>query len=164
MRIRSTIIAAAALMLAVPATGTAQVSLGPQLSWGGDTDIGIGGRVLVGVESLPRWDFIGTFDVFFPDDGPNNDVSYWEANGNLAYNFVIEDAESIFPYVGGGLNIGRVSNEFDDGSDVSNTDLGINLLGGTQFEAASVIPFVEIRLLIEGAPDGQVVLTGGVLF
>ncbi len=47
---------------------------------------------------------------------------------------------------------------------MSDTDLGLNLFGGTQFDAESVIPFVEIRILVEGAPDGQVVLTGGVLF
>lgn len=154
MRIRTTIMAVAALLLAVPATGSAQVHFGPQLSWGGDTDVGVGGRVLVGVESLPRWDFIGTFDVFFPDG-----FDYWEVNGNLAYNFVIEDAESIFPYAGGGLNIGS----FDpDGPGDGDTELGINLFAGTQFEAESIIPYLEVRLVIEAAE--QVVLTGGVLF
>lgn len=162
MRLRTTIMTVAALLLAVPATAGAQVHLGPQLSWGGDTDIGIGGRVLVGVESLPRWDFIGTFDVFFPDDGPNDDLTYWEINGNLAYNFLIEEAESIFPYVGGGLNIAHFSRDNDPGDDFSDTDLGLNLFGGTQFSASGVIPFAEIRLVVEGAD--QVVLTGGVLF
>lgn len=163
MRIRSMVMIAAALMFMAPATAVGQVNIGPQLSWGGDTDIGIGGRVLLGLEDLPRWDFIGTFDVFFPDDGPDDDITYWEVNGNLAYNFIIEDAESIFPYVGAGLNIGRVSRDFPGGDD-SDTDLGLNLFGGTQFDAASVIPFAEIRLVIEGAADDQVVLTGGVLF
>ena len=162
MRIRSMIVAAAALMLAVPATAVGQVTLGPQLSYGGDTEIGIGGRLLVGVESLEHWDFVGTFDVFFPDDGPNTDVSYWEANGNLAYNFLIEDAPSIFPYVGGGLNIARFSVEFEDGGDQSDTDLGLNLFGGTKFESSSVTPFVEVRVVVEGAD--QVVVTGGILF
>lgn len=162
MRMRSLFIAAAAFVLALPATAVGQVTLGPELSYGGDTDIGIGGRVLVGVESLEHWDFIGTFDVFFPDDGPNNDVSYWEANGNLAYNFLIADAPSIFPYVGGGLNIAHASVEFDDGSDTSDTDLGINLFGGTKFESSSVTPFVELRVVLEGAD--QVVVTGGILF
>lgn len=162
MRIRSLIMTAAALMLAVPATAVGQVAFGPQLSFGGDTDLGIGGRILANVESMEHWDFIGTFDVWFPDDSGNNDVSAWEANGNLAYNFVVEDT-SLNPYAGAGLSIFHVSIDDDlIGEDRDDTDLGLNLFGGLKFPGQSVTPFVEVRAVLEAAD--QVVVTGGILF
>lgn len=162
MRIRSLVMTAAALMLAVPATAVGQVVFGPQLSFGGDTDVGIGGRVLANVESMEHWDFIGTFDVWFPDDRGDNDVSAWEANGNLAYNFVVENSE-LNPYAGAGLSIFHIS--FDDdliGEDRDDTDLGLNLFGGLKFPGRSITPFVEVRAVLEAAD--QVVVTGGILF
>lgn len=156
MRIRSMLVGAAALLFAFPATALGQVNFGPQLSWGGDTDVGVGGRIVAGIESVPRWDFIGSFDIFFPDG-----FDYWEANGNVAYNFTIEEAETIYPYVGGGLNLAHISPE-GLGNGGSDTELGLNLFGGTQFEGESIIPYLEVRLVIEAAE--QVVLTGGVLF
>lgn len=162
MRTRSLIIAAAAFMLALPATAVGQVQLGPQLSFGDDTDIGIGGRVLTNVESLEHWDFIGTFDIWFLDDTANTDRSAWEINGNLAYNFIVEDS-SLFPYAGGGLSIFHFSAEDrDTGADFDDTELGINFLGGLKFPGESITPFVELRIVAEGAE--QLVVTGGILF
>lgn len=155
MRTRVLLIAAAAFMLMLPAPAVGQVNVGPQLSYGDDTDVGIGGRVVLNVESLEHWDFIGSFDVFFPDN-----FDYWELNGNLAYNFVIEDAESLYPYAGGGLNI---ANFDSDGPGDSETELGINAFLGSKFATeSSITPFLELRLVIEAAE--QVVLTGGILF
>ena len=162
MRIRSLIMTAVALLLAVPTMAVGQVAFGPQLSFGGDTDLGIGGRVLANVESMEHWDFIGTFDVWFPDDRGGNDVSAWEANGNLAYNFVVEDT-SLNPYAGAGLSIFHVSVDDDlIGEDRDDTDLGLNLFGGLKFPGQSVTPFVEVRAVLEAAD--QVVVTGGILF
>ena len=162
MRVRTMLTAAAVLMLAVPATAVGQVQFGPQLSYGGDTDLGIGGRVLANVESLEHWDFVGTFDVWFPDDGGSVDVSAWEANGNLAYNFLIEDSD-LSPYAGAGLSIFHVSVENENtGFDSDDTDLGVNLFGGLKFPGGSVTPFAEVRAVLEGAD--QVVVTGGILF
>ena len=163
MRIHTLLAATASVLLMLPGAADAQVRLGPQISFGDDTDFGIGGRIVANVESLPHWDFIGTFDVFFIDDSPNFDRSYWEANGNLAYNFGVPEAPSLSPYVGGGLNISRFSaTEVSTGTDRDNTDLGLNLFVGTQFEGGSVTPFAEFRIVAEGAE--QVVLTGGILF
>ena len=54
------------------------------------------------------------------------------------------------------------SKEFDDGRSASDTDLGLNLLGGTLFGRGKVNPFVELRVELAGGE--QFVLTGGVLF
>ena len=157
MRISSLLAAVAGALLLLPATAEAQVRLGPQISFGGDTDFGIGARIVANVQSLRHWDFIGTFDVFFIDDNPNFDRNYWEANGNLAYNFGIPEVPSLSPYVGGGLNIAHMSR-----ADSDDTDLGLNLFVGTQFQGASITPFAEFRIVAEGAE--QVVITGGFLF
>jgi opacity protein-like surface antigen len=162
MRKRAIIAAVAAVLLAGPATAGAQVHFGGQLSFGSDQDLGLGARLLANVTSLEHWDFIGTFDWFFPDEPVGQDRTYWEVNGNLAYNFNIQSAPSISPYVGGGLNIAHLSKEFEDGRDSSDTDLGINLLAGTQFGTKAVTPFVELRVELAGGE--QFVITGGLLF
>ncbi len=72
------------------------------------------------------------------------------------------EASSLAPYAGGGLNIAHKSKEFDDGRSASDTDLGLNLLGGTQFGRGKVNPFVELRVELAGGE--QFVLPGGVLF
>ena len=161
MRVRNILAAVAAVLLLLPTSADAQIRIGPQLSWGDDTDLGIGGRVVASVGTLNTWDFIGTFDVFFPDDSPANDISYWEANGNLAYSFGLPDLPALSPYAGFGLNIAHVSVGTDSG-DFDDTDLGINFFIGNQFDAGSMTPFAELRVVAEGA--SQVVLTGGILF
>lgn len=163
MRAHTLLAAVAGVLLMLPNTADAQIRLGPQLSFGGDTDFGIGGRVVVNVKTLRHWDFIGTFDVFFIDDNPNFDRDYWEANGNLAYNFGIPEVPSLSPYVGGGLNIAHRSREdLSTGADFDDTDLGLNLFVGTLFKGGSVTPFAEFRIVEEGGD--QVVITGGFLF
>lgn len=164
MRSRAIVIAAGvALLFAAPAAADAQVHFGPQLSFASDTDLGVGARLLVNVKPLEHWDFIGSFDWFFPDEGGRNDnYDYWELNGSLAYNFMIEGAPGISPYAGAGLNIAHASVDFVDGGGASDTDVGLNLLAGTKFGSAKVLPFVEFRAILSGGD--QVVITGGVLF
>ena len=55
-----------------------------------------------------------------------------------------------------------MSKKFEDGRDSSDTDLGINLLAGTQFGTKAVTPFVELRVELAGGE--QFVITGGLLF
>lgn len=154
MRRFNVLAAAAVALFLFPVAADAQVHIGPQLSYGGETEIGVGARVVANVESLPHWDFIATFDVFFP----GNDRDYWEANGNMAYNFGIPEVPSLSPYVGVGLNIAHFSRGMGD-----DTDLGINFFAGTQFESnSSMTPYAELRLVAEAAE--QVVLTVGLLF
>lgn len=141
------------LMTAAPSS--AQVHLGPQLSLADDADLGIGGRIVAGVPQYAGVEFAGSFDVFFPD----GDVDYWEVNANLIYNFEIREASVFRPYAGGGINIATADSPGRD----SETDLGLNVLGGAKFpNEGPVTPFVELRGEIEGGE--QFVLTAGVLF
>lgn len=136
----------------VAAQARPDIRVGPQLSFADDADLGIGGRVEIGLPTIPV-SIIGMFDYFFP----GNDVDYWELNANGTYGFPLNTTDAVIPYVGGGLNIAHVSaGPFDD------TEVGLNLLGGGRFPVSQVDLFFELRFEISGGE--QVVVSGGVLF
>lgn len=142
-----------------------QFRFGANLSWGDDTDLGIGARASFGLGDLVRdqpIEGLVTFDYFFPDDAPGVDVSYWEVTANGVYRFV-QRTSTVLPYVGGGLVLGRSSVDVTGLGDASDTELGLNLLAGIRFGAiGAVIPFAEARF---GIKDGsQLILSGGVFF
>lgn len=162
--LRSTLLALAVALasgLIVVDSARAQVHLGPQISIADDADVGLGGRLVAGVEDYSGLEVIGSVDIFFPD----GDFDYWEINGNAVYNFEIVGAPSLRPYAGGGLNVAHrdpdsVEAPADDvGSD---TDVGLNLLAGSKFPLEGFTPFVEVRGEISGGE--QLVITGGFLF
>ena len=151
---RKTLVAAAVMLclMGVQTASAQDFRWGPEVSLGTDTDLGLGAR--------GEFDFSGSaltiiasFDYYFPDGS----VDYWEINGNLIYNFNIPSAPTVTPYAGGGLNIGHASAE-----GYSDTDPGLNLLGGARFDAGSIMPFAEVKFTIEGVE--QFVVTGGILF
>ena len=154
---------AAALVVLVSAPGPlfGQVDIGAQISWGDRFDLGFGGRI---TGRSPWFDqgieFVGAFDLFFPDAGNVDDRSYWEANLNLLYNIAVGH-ELFLPYAGFGINIARLS-ETLDGETTSATDVGANLLGGLKVVTGAVSPYGELRY--EWGGGEQFVLTAGVLF
>jgi opacity protein-like surface antigen len=148
-------------VLAFSATGAEAQRFGAQLNWADDMDLGIGARLElplnIGAEGVLSYTYlIGSFDYFFPDC---DDCTYFEFNGNLAVPVNVES--SLNPYVGAGLNMARFSVDVA-GSDVSNTDLGLNLLGGLKFALGGVSSFGEARFELGGGE--QFVLTFGILF
>jgi len=163
------------LMLAVGASGVQAQRFGVQLDWSDDFDFGVGGRVEFDLEDMlssegpfSRTFVIGSFDYFFPDCdadiGPTDfDCSYWEINGNLAVPFT-EGDESVDPYAGAGLNLAHFSFDYADdfpGGDVSDTEIGLNLLAGVKFPVGGLAAYLEGRFELSGGE--QFVLTGGVL-
>ena len=136
-------------------------AFGVQGSWGDDTDLGIGARLELGLPNLLTSEgplantfLIGSFDYFFPDFcDAFDDCSYWEINGNLA---VPITSSTIDPYAGAGLNIARMSV-----LDSSETEVGLNLLGGLRFNLGGLGAFGEGRFVLSGSE--QFVLTFGVL-
>lgn len=147
----------AVLLLAAAGPLQGQAHLGGQISVADDADFGIGGRIVFDLLQRADLEFIGSFDWFFPDEPPGEDRDYWELNGNVAYFFDLESAPSVAPYLGGGLNIAHASR---DGA--SDTDGGINILGGARFSQSPVKPFVELRIELGGGE--QFVLSGGLVF
>ncbi len=136
----------------------AQTRFGPQLSWGDDdANLGLGARAVFNLRSLVNargLEFVASFDYFFPE---GNDVDYWELNGNLSY-LIPNVKGGLAPYVGGGLNVAHAS-----AGSQSDTEAGLNLLGGTRFRTSGKLsPFAELRFELGGGE--RVVITGGVLF
>jgi opacity protein-like surface antigen len=163
-----TAVAAALLALSLVPGAAAQerpIRFGIQGNWADDADLGVGARVQVGLadfyEGLRG---IASFDYFFPGDDDDIgvvdlDVTYWELNANVTYTL----KGRLAPYVGTGLNIAHASagvdvGDIDLGSD-SETDLGLNVLGGLRLSDRF---FAEAKLELGGGE--QFMLTAGVLF
>ncbi len=153
------------LALAAPRPAHAQAQVGPEINVGTqDIGFGIGGRVEAGLGALfptvSELFAIGSFDYYFPSG-----FNYWEINGNVGYRFQIANA-NIKPYAGAGLVIAHAgASNCVAGicGSASSTDVGLNLLAGTNFpKLGTVTPFVELH--IELRSGSLVVFTGGVLF
>lgn len=157
-----------AAALTIGAVEVQAQAIGPQVSWGNDSDLGVGARIELGLPNLLTSSgplastfLIGSFDYFFIDC---DECTYWELNGNLAVPIA---ASSVDPYVGAGLNVSRFSIDFESdlpGFDVdgSSTDIGLNLLGGLRFPVGGLNAFGEGRFTVGGGE--QLVLSFGVLF
>lgn len=150
------------LAAATAAPAAAQISFGPQGSWGDESDFGIGARLQVPLADVITTQpgsaandlfLIGSFDWFFPDlDG----VDYWEINANAGYRLQLEELR---PYVGAGLNFARID---IDAIDEGETEVGFNVLGGLSFLLGALDAFTEARFELGGGE--QFVFTFGVLF
>lgn len=147
---------------AVPASADTPVAFGAQLNIANDFDFGVGGRATFGTESIvERTRAVASFDFYFPD-GP---VDFWELNFNGHYLFDLPD----FPaqlYAGTGLHLGHASVDVNTGFGTvsgSSSDVGLNLLGGVEFNIdAPVQPFAELKIELGGAE--QFIITGGLMF
>jgi opacity protein-like surface antigen len=161
MRLNVLAVAAGFLLVAGATRVEAQgVRFAPQLSVGDDSDLGVGARINFDLSSSfgsPGFNGIVSFDYFFP----GNDVNYWELNGNLTW-LIPSVRGNVRPYIGGGLNYAHASIDNCAG-DCSNSDAGINLLGGINFKTRGrIMPFLEARVSLGGGE--QFVLTGGIYF
>jgi opacity protein-like surface antigen len=148
-------------MLAISAGVAHGQRFGAQVNWADDADLGLGARVelpiaLASEGALAGTFLIGSFDYFFPDG-----YDYFEFNGNVGV--PVSPQSALNPYVGAGLNMARASAEVDvPGVDASNTELGLNALGGIRFGIGTLSSFAEARLELSGGE--QLVLTFGILF
>ena len=113
---------------------------------GGDIDAtGIGGvaefKVAEKVTIAPQLIF------YFPDDRGAVDVNLLEVNVNANYYFLDHDVFELYGL--GGLNFSRVKVDFDGGGDNSETEIGLNLGIGSNFQIGkSFVPFAELRLTL----------------
>lgn len=158
------LLAACVIGLALaPSALEAQVSIGPQGSWGDRRDWAVGGRLTVDLSpNGPPVAFVGAYDWFFPQMRVGINAEYWEINVNALYVQTLYQAEAV-SYVGLGLNVAdfRATGESLVGEpfDEAYTKYGVNLVGGTRFKFERFAPFFELRYIIEGGK--QFVLTAG---
>lgn len=153
-----------AFLLADGDAAEGQVSVGPQLLVFDMEEVGIGGRLDVelgeplGIEQEPFSGLFGSAHANYVFS--NSDVSWLLFDFNPAVPFEIEPA--VTPYAGAGLNVTRVS--IDDFSD---TNAGLNLLGGLLFDLGNVPAFAEVRFSTTSVGTGLggsnfISLSGGV--
>jgi opacity protein-like surface antigen len=160
----------ALFLIAAPNNAQAQdgFKVGPRVTidlgdisdaFGGDFALGADVRVMI--ESLPV-DGQASFDYYFAEDP----WTVFAFDINALYPFAMED-QPFRPYVGAGLGIARwsadVESDFGFGFSTSNTDVGINLLGGAEFPLDGFTPFAQAQFTVGGDAD-RFGITGGVLF
>jgi hypothetical protein len=167
----------ALLFLAIPTQDAhAQVKLGPRVvlsvgdisDAGGDFGIGADVRFLAG--DLPVT-FNGAFDYYFVEDQPvgnGNEVgrSIFTIDFNALYMFGV-DNQAFTPYAGGGLGITRSSrDDYETGGGTvegfSDTEIGLNIIGGAEFPLESLTPFVQAQIGVGGVDRFNI--AGGLLF
>lgn len=127
----------------------ATVSLGDISDVGGD--FGIGANARVGIPGVPV-DGDGAFTYYFADDP----FTVWTLDLNALYPLPLANP-AFEPYVGGGIGITGLSNGSSD------TDTALNLVGGIEFSAGGLSPFVEANLGVGGDID-RFGITGGLLY
>jgi len=144
------------------------ISFGAAASYGEDTDFGVGPRVSL---AIPAGDLglslVGSFDYFFPSDADADalgvDINYWELSGNLVLDIPVGEG-SVGPYLGAGINYAEASGSASGAGltiSASESEVGVNLLGGLRFGSAGASPFVEGRY---STASEQIVVSVGVQF
>jgi hypothetical protein len=167
---RLSLLAGALLVFAAAQPAAAQVRFGPHLAWGEDTDLGVGGRVLFDMAGL-----FGITEGFFTDlTGQAGGTYYfWDCDHGfdevdcsaLQFDFdgivPFQVESAVTPFAGVGFHLARFSAENLGESD-SETEFGMNVLGGIFFALGSLDAFAEAKLGLAGAE--QLSLSAGILF
>jgi opacity protein-like surface antigen len=158
-------VVAVVLAVASPLTAQAQMESNSGFEIGPRVTIDVGDIEEVALGADVRYDLServdapiqlnGAFDYYFAGDVGNADATIYTIDLNGHYMLPTEATFS--PYVGGGLGI--TSSEVGN---VSNTDTGINLVGGVEFDTGSFQPFVQGQITL-GDLD-RIGITGGLLF
>jgi hypothetical protein len=145
------------LLLAVPAAATTAWGLRGGITF--DPDQAHVGAHLDGGELFRNGVFLPNIEIGFGDD-----ITLVTLNPELVYQFDRRSRSGWGFYVGGGLGINFWS--WDDGGrggDDSDTDLGLNALGGINKRLrGGEVFFVELKLGLADSPDAKI--TAGVTF
>ncbi len=140
------------LVAAPPAQAQAPWELGPHLGVNLDNDeIILGAAARIHLSSLPIT--LNPGIEFYPGVDPG---SLFVLNFDVQYEL---DAESVAPYVGGGISWARRG-----GAGGSSSDAGLNLKGGVVFNPSSrTRPYADVVLNFANSNEA-LVFRGGVLF
>lgn len=136
----------------------------------------LGGDLRVSTVALP-FQLQGAFDYYFVDDDDFRgvDASVYRFTANALYEVNFGENEVFTPYFGPGISITRLSVEASDDLpgdadfDDSESDVGLNVVGGAEFEVANlgfgaVRPFVQAEFVPLGGDIQPFQVTGGLLF
>jgi len=178
--IRGITLALGAVIIAAPAAGQSHVALGPLVTLGDDSHFGLGARAEMDLSEHLGFDHDFFRDVFgsatatysFQDCRGGSGCGWLELGGNLNVPVSRRTADLV-TYVGAGFHIVSAFREesfVDFRSSPSrgtwhrrhtDTSVGLNLIGGLQFEVEATPAFVEGKLGLSGA--SQFLLSTGVM-
>jgi opacity protein-like surface antigen len=153
MKKLASLLALALALAAAAPDAAAQVKLGPRLTIdiGDIEEFAIGADARINPATLPV-QFNGNFDFYFVDG-----ADVFGIDLNAVYLFGVNNA-AFTPYAGAGLGILALSN----GN--SETEVGINLVGGAEFPVSPrLTPFVQLQATL-GSDVDRLGITGGLLF
>jgi hypothetical protein len=162
MKARTSVMMALLLAFALPLASQAQWRLGTHAGY--DVDVK---EILIGVNAqftIPGAAISGVplqfnpgFD-FYP--GVGDGVSYWSADMDAHYPI---QARGFNPFVGGGLYMSRASVDAGTLGSFSDTNMGVNLMGGAEFGNHDVVrPYAEGKLRV--GSGSTFIIKGGVSF
>lgn len=159
----SAVLSICALSL-IPSIASAQ-RFGAHVNWANDFELGVGARYEHSLTNtfsqnppMSNAFFIGQFDYYLDPCDPG-DCTIFELNPGIA---VPLNATNLRPYLGAGLNIARISVDMGSFGTASNTEVGLNLLGGLKFGLGGMQAYSEARLSLGGGE--QFALSFGLLF
>jgi hypothetical protein len=147
--LRNSVVIVTMMASAGLASAQASTRVGPRIGYDFQSDEAVLGASLT-VPISTRIEFYPSIDIYTPDRG--NKVGF---NGDVKV--YLPTRASYDLYAGGGLGI--VNQNLGD---VSNTDVGVNLLFGIASRVGAINPFGEAKLLIHD--DTQLVLLAGMNF
>jgi hypothetical protein len=147
--LRHTMVIIAIMAAASLASAQASTRVGPRIGYDFQSDEAILGASLT-VPISTRIEFYPSIDLYTPDRG--NKVGF---NGDVKV--YLPTRASYDLYAGGGLGIVN-----QNVAEISNTDVGVNLLFGIASRVGGINPFGEVRLLIHD--DTQLVMLAGMNF
>ncbi len=143
-------VALAAVAWAQPAA--AQIRIAPSLSWGEDSELALGARLLLNMSRIlsseadrgpaSKVDLVVPFDWFLDCA----DCTYFEVTPGLIIPLTIKD---VGPYLGVGVNVARLSVD-TSGRDESDVSVGLGLSGGILFPVGDFMAFGEARTTLGG--------------
>ena len=162
MKARTSVMMAFLLVFALPLTSQAQWRLGTHAGYDVDVKellIGVNAQFTISgaaIAGVPL-QFSPGFD-FYP--GVGDGVSYWIADVDAHYPI---QAQGFNPFVGGGLYMSRASVNAGTFGSFSDTNIGLNLIGGAEFGTHDVIrPYAEGKFRV--GSGATFILKGGVSF
>ncbi len=154
------------LMGADRAQAQAQIQVGPRIGYElSDFEaLFVGADVRISTPALPV-QINPTLDYYFLEDteifGTEISQSLLQLTVNALYQFGINN-EVFTPYAGGGLSYLRISAEAN-GESSSDSDVGLNLVGGAEFGVGQLKAFAQAEFVV-GGDANPLKITGGVLF
>lgn len=99
------------------------------------------------------------FAIYFPEN-----FDWWELNANVHYDFLAEDGMKVYGL--GGLNYATMSFSVDFGefgsASGSNSEVGLNLGGGAEFDVDFANVYTELKYVLGNAD--QLALSAGLRF